>query len=157
MEEKTHSFNYRVYTDPSELNPAEKSLTEAAVRAMEKAYAPYSKFHVGAAVLLDDGTTVIGANQENVAYPAGLCAERTAMFAAGANYPKVPFAALAIAGGPEGVLTDSPVTPCGECRQVMAEYARRYGKSFALLLVGKTAVYRFDDCLSLLPFGFAER
>ena len=103
--------------DIKELNAEERHLVELAIEATSRSYAPYSKFHVGAAVRLDNGVEIIGCNQENAAYPSGLCAERTALFAAGAQYPDVPVRMLAIAArGTNGELEEEPVGPCGSCR-----------------------------------------
>ena len=109
---------------------------------------------VGAALLLDDGTTILGANQENAAFPAGLCAERTAMFAAGANHPDVGFDTLAIAGADHGILCDNPATPCGGCRQVMAEYQTKSGHPLKIILAGATRILKFSSVNDLLPFIF---
>ena len=113
-----------------------------------------AEFTVGAAVRLDDGTVVIGANQENLAYPSGLCAERTAIFAAGAQYPGRRITSIAIAGGAGGVLSDSPVTPCGACRQVMAQYQAKSGKDMSVILVGAKSIYKFKKVDDILPLIF---
>lgn len=106
--------------DMNELSAEERHLVELAIEATGRSYAPYSKFHVVAAVRLDNGVEIIGCNQENAAYPSGLCAERTALFAAGAQYPDVPVIMLAIAArGTHGDLEEEPVPPCGSCLQVM--------------------------------------
>ncbi len=152
--DKTYSFSYQELAGPNGLEPRERSLVEQAIAARDGAWAPYSGFQVGAALLLADGTVVTGSNQENVAYPAGLCAERTAMFAASANHPGIPFEAMAIAGGKGTSLTGSPITPCGECRQVMSEYRQRFGQPIVLLLVGQEKIIRIADCADLLPLAF---
>jgi cytidine deaminase len=109
---------------------------------------------VGAALLLANGVVVKGANQENIAYPSGLCAERSAMFWAGANYPDVPMETLAIAGSDHGVLCESPASPCGACRQVMAEYQKKYQHPIQIILVGAKRIRKFSCVEDLLPFIF---
>lgn len=135
--------------------PAEgRELMAAAIAATETAYAPYSRFHVGAAVLLADGTVVTGSNQENAAYPSGLCAERTALFSASAQKPDQAVKALAVAGRDrEGRLAEA--SPCGACRQVLAEYESRHGNTvtvYTLLKEGR--IRRMKGAKSLLPFLF---
>ena len=161
METQEYKVEYQSFASVAELDGDDASLATKAVEAMKNAYAPYSGFAVGAAVRLDDGTVVTGANQENLAYPSGLCAERTAVFAAGAQYPDRRITGIAIAGGSGGVLSDIPVTPCGACRQVMSEMGRKFpsevpaGKSgMTVILVGARNVLKFGDAMDLLPFGF---
>ena len=108
-------INYREYDSLEELDPKDRALTEAAIEAQKTSYAPYSHFNVGAAVRLEDGTVVKGSNQENAASPAGLCAERTAMFAASAQHPGLAMESIAIAGGHRYTITEQPVSPCGSC------------------------------------------
>ncbi len=140
-----------------ELSAEEKHLVELAIEATSRSYAPYSKFHVGAAVRLDNGIEIIGCNQENAAYPSGLCAERTALFAAGAQYPDVPVRMLAIAArGTHGELEDEPVPPCGSCRQVMIESETRANAPMRILLYGKKYVYVIDGIRKLMPLTFSE-
>ena len=140
-----------------ELSAEEKHLVELAIEATSRSYAPYSKFHVGAAVRLDNGVEIIGCNQENAAYPSGLCAERTALFAAGAQYPDVPVRMLAIAArGTHGKLEDEPVPPCGSCRQVMIESETRANAPMRILLYGKKYVYVIDGIRKLMPLTFSE-
>lgn len=134
--------------------PAEyDDLCKKALQAAEKAYSIYSKFSVGAAVWLENGEIVSGNNQENVAYPSGMCAERTALFYAGAAFPGVAVKAMAVAACRDGRLQEEFVTPCGACRQVMAEVIKRYGRDFDVIMVGKkeTAVVKASG---LLPFVF---
>ena len=132
----------------------DRMLVAKALEAQKGSYSPYSHFQVGAALLLANGTVVMGANQENAAYPSGLCAERTALFAAGANYPDVPLECLAIAGSDHGVLCESPASPCGACRQVMAEYQKKFGKPLKIILVGSKRIRKFYQVDDLLPFIF---
>ena len=137
-----------------ELPIEDRELSLAAIGAIKGAYAPYSNFCVGAAVRLDDGTVVTGANQENAAFPSGLCAERTAMFSAGAAYPDKALVSIAIAGGLNGVLDKNPTSPCGACRQVMAQYQTKSGKDMSIILVGDGKILKFNRVDDLLPFIF---
>ena len=121
MEKKTLTIPYEEYASIEELDAKDRALLEAAIAAVDGSYAPYSHFNVGAAVRLADGTVVKGANQENAAYPSGLCTERTAMFAASANHPGVPFESLAVVCSREGTLMPNPGSPCGARRPVMAQ------------------------------------
>jgi cytidine deaminase len=141
----------------SELTEAERSLVQQAIDATSRSYAPYSRFHVGAALLLRNGMTFIGCNQENAAFPAGLCAERTALFAAGANYPDQPVVMMAIAARNEqGELLSDPVTPCGTCRQVLIETETRFKHPVRILLYGQRHVYIVDGISKLMPLSFTE-
>ena len=137
-----------------ELPSQDRLLADAAIEAVELAYAPYSNFNVGAAVMFEDGEIVKGANQENAAYPSGLCAERTALFYASASRPDKAMTAIAIAAGQNGKLCESPATPCGACRQVMAQYQTKSGKAMSVLLVGATKVWKFEKVDDLLPLIF---
>ena len=139
-----------------ELDEKYRKLYDSAFSASEKAYAPYSNFHVGAAVFLASGEIVTGNNQENAAYPSGLCAERTALFYAGARYPEVPVTVLAIAGINEKGERVDMITPCGACRQVMLESEQRYGQPIEVLLCGKEKAYLLPDASSLLPLSFGK-
>ena len=138
-----------------ELDEQDKLLMEAAREATRRSYAPYSKFHVGAAALLENGIVVTGTNQENVASPSGLCAERTTLFYANSQYPDVPVVALAIAACSEdGVTPSYPISPCGACRQVMLETEKRYRKPMRILLCGAEEVIVVESARDLLPFAF---
>ncbi|MDR2627330.1 MAG: cytidine deaminase [Dysgonamonadaceae bacterium] len=139
-----------------ELSSGEKKLVDTAKNASGKAYAPYSGFRVGAAILLDNGVIVSGNNQENAAYPSGLCAERVAVFAAGAHHPCRAPLALAIAAQLEATFTDHPVSPCGACRQCLLEMERRHGKALRLILYGTKEVYIVDRAEDLLPLAFTQ-
>ena len=151
---KTLNIKYEEYASVSEMLPEDQLLVAAAIDAQKGSYSPYSQFQVGAALRLANGLVVKGANQENAAYPSGLCAERTAMFWAGANYPDVPMDTLAIAGSDHGVLCESPASPCGACRQVMAEYQKKYGVPMKIILVGSKRIRKFACVDDLLPFIF---
>ena len=146
-----------VYTEFGSLNELSDDDRELALKAMEatrNSYAPYSRFNVGAAVRLDDGTLVTGANQENIAYPSGLCAERTTMFYAAAEYPDIPMKTIAIAASSGGKLCPVPATPCGACRQVMAEYQSRGGHPISIILVGAEKIWKFSCVDDILPLIF---
>lgn len=140
-----------------ELSAEERHLVEMAIEATNRSYAPYSRFHVGAALLLNNGAEFIGCNQENAAFPAGLCAERSAIFAAGAQYPDVPVKMIAIAARtPNGELQAAPVSPCGTCRQVLIETETRFKQAIRILLYGRDCVYVIDGIKSLMPLSFTE-
>lgn len=139
----------------NEITGDELLLVDAARKATGQSYAPYSKFHVGAAVLLADGTIVTGSNQENAAYPSGLCAERVALFHAGHQYPDIPVVALAIAAATGGELVES-ISPCGACRQVLLETEQRYNKPVKVLLCGTKEVLVVPNATSLLPLCFGK-
>lgn len=140
-----------------ELTDAEKHLIELAIEATGRSYAPYSHFRVGAAVRLANGVEILGCNQENAAYPSGLCAERTALFAAGAQYPEEPVEMLAIAArGTDGELTDEPTGPCGSCRQVIIESETRSRGKIKILLYGRRCVYVINGIGQLMPLSFTE-
>ena len=153
MTDRKLIISYKEYAF-DELSGEDRQLVEAAVGAMRNAYSPYSNFKVGAAVRLSDGSIVIGSHQENAAYPSGLCAERTAMFAASAQHPDLAIRSLAVAGGLNGQLEDVPASPCGACRQVMAQYQRKAGAPLSVLVVGAEKVWKFDRVDDLLPFIF---
>ena len=136
-----------------ELDDVSRNLYHTAQTAAQKAYAPYSHFQVGAALLLDNGELISGSNQENASYPAGCCAERTALFYAGAHYPENAVSRLAIvAFNPQGQVEQ--ISPCGICRQVLLETEQRQGTPISVWLFGREAVYCFPSAASLLPMGF---
>ena len=139
-----------------ELEASDKELVEKAIAATDNSYAPYSKFNAGAALRLADGRIVIGANQENAAYPSGLCAERTAVFAAQANYPEQPITTLAIAARNVNGMMPKPITPCGACRQVILEIEERYRRPVRILLYGTEGVYIVSSVRDLLPLCFVD-
>ena len=154
MKEITLTINYTEYDSEQEMSPEDQKLVKAAHEARNGSYSPYSNFQVGAALRLANGVIVKGANQENAAYPSGLCAERTAMFWASANYPDVAFDTLAIAGADHGELCESPASPCGSCRQVMAEYQKKYGRPLKTIWVGSKRIRKFESVDDILPFIF---
>ena len=143
--------------DFSELTAQERELVEKAKESTYNSYAPYSHFHVGAALLLKNGVIIPGCNQENAAFPSGLCAERSAIFAAGAQYPDQPVVMLAIAACNEkGELQADPVSPCGPCRQVIIETETRFKQPVRILLYGTKHVYIIDGIRQLMPLSFTE-
>ncbi len=146
---------YTLFTERSALPEVQATLLTEAEGVLRAAYAPYSRFSVGAAVLLSNGRVVLGTNQENVAYPSGLCAERVALFAAFTQYPEAELVGLAIAArNPQG-LVPQPITPCGACRQVLAEYLQRTPNRNVWVLMGGTeATYLLEDARDLLPLAF---
>ena len=154
MTNKEIKIAYREYESLEQLEAEDRKLADAAIDAMKNAYAPYSGFSVGAAVMFEDGEIVKGSNQENAAYPSGLCAERTAMFYASASRPDKAMAALAIAAGQNGEICGTPATPCGACRQEMAQYQVKSGRPMKILLVGADRIWEFDKVDDLLPLIF---
>ncbi len=153
--EKQLIISYTEYDSIAGMPLEDQELMRHAIAALDNAYAPYSQFHVGAALRLGNGKIITGNNQENLAYPSGLCAERTAMFSASSQYPDAFFDALAVVGrNPQGQLVAA--APCGACRQVMAEYEQRHHRAmkiYTYLEGGK--IRRFDGVESLLPFSFS--
>lgn len=142
------------YCQPNELTAEDQELVERAKQATLNSYSPYSKFAVGAAVRLKNGDIIIGANQENAAFPSGLCAERTAIFAAQAQHPDQPITTLAIAARNSNGLMQEPVVPCGSCRQVMTEIEDRYNQPIRILLYGTNGIYAVNTVKDILPLGF---
>ena len=140
-----------------ELGEQERHLVELAKKATNRSYAPFSHFHVGAALLLANGVEITGCNQENAAFSAGICAERAAIFAAGTQYPDVPVTTLAIAARTaSGEWTDEPISPCGTCRQVLIETETRFARPVRLLLYGRSKIYAVDGIRQLMPLSFSE-
>ncbi|MDR1516567.1 MAG: cytidine deaminase [Dysgonamonadaceae bacterium] len=139
-----------------ECSEIEKKLINEAKRVALAAYAPYSGFKVGAAVLLESGQIVTGNNQENAAYPSGLCAERTAIFYATANFPAQKVEAVAIAAFHNGEFTQDVIPPCGACRQVLLEVENRFKNSIKILMYSQKDVYVANSVRDLLPLSFGE-
>ncbi|MCH2213870.1 MAG: cytidine deaminase [Flavobacteriales bacterium] len=145
------------FSSIEELDVPDRALFKAAIRAMKSAYAPYSEFPVGAAILLENGEIILGSNQENIAYPSGLCAERVALFAAATQFPDVPIVSLAITTQPQTEKSASEITPCGACRQVMLEYERRHSKDFKVITgAANGPITVFNNAQSLLPLAFFD-
>lgn len=154
MTNKEIKIAYLEYDSIDQLDPKDKELATAAIQATAYSYAPYSKFNVGAAVMFEDGDIIKGSNQENAAYPSGICAERTALFYASASRPEAAMISLAIAASQNGELCKKPVTPCGACRQVMAQYQTKSGRPMSVLLVGARKIWKFSKVDDLLPLIF---
>lgn len=148
------TISYNEFTSLNSLLKVDQKLLYKAIEAAKNAYAPYSDFKVGAAVQLMNGSIVIGSNQENAAYPSGLCAERVALFSASALHPEEEMHTLAIFAEKD-LGYDEPVSPCGSCRQVMMEYELKQKRKLRVLLMGASGkVWEFDGVTSLLPFAF---
>jgi cytidine deaminase len=154
----TISTEFDVYNSVKDLAIKDAELLLAAQKMVKTAYAPYSEFHVGAAVLLENGKIVTGNNQENAAYPSGLCAERVAIFYAGAQYPNVAIKAVAVAVKSKNVVVGEPLSPCGGCRQVIAEYEKKFEKPIRIIMSGeKGQIYIAKSIESLLPLMFSKK
>jgi cytidine deaminase len=144
-----------VYSNLGELSTEDKMLMNKAIEARGNAYAPYSKFHVGAALLLDNGEIVLGNNQENAAYPSGMCAERVAIWQAGSLFPGVKIKKLAISASSTITKVDKPIGPCGACRQTLSEYEINQKEPFPVIFMGEVGeIVKTPSLLSLLPFSF---
>jgi cytidine deaminase len=154
----TISTEIDVYNSVSDLAKKDAELLIEAQKMVKSAYAPYSEFHVGAAVLLENGKIVTGNNQENAAYPSSLCAERVAMFYAGAQYPNVAVKAIAVSVKSKNVVVSVPLSPCGGCRQVIAEYENKFEKPIRIIMSGeKGQIYIAKSIESLLPLMFSKK
>lgn len=138
-----------------ELPEADRELIDKAKEMTRTSYVPYSRFHVGAAIRMDDGRIVLGSNQENAAYPSGTCAERTACYQASALNPGMPMRKIAVAAWTGGTFQGKPISPCGACRQALLEYEAKYG-TIEVLLYGEEEIYVFPSVASLLPYCFTE-
>ncbi|UCE70692.1 MAG: cytidine deaminase [Flavobacteriaceae bacterium] len=155
VENRHVGFDLTIYESEAELSPADLDLLKKARQAREGAYAPYSGFKVGAAVLLESGQIVIGNNQENASYPSGLCAERVAVFQAGARFPDSRIKSIAITATGRVARLEIPAAPCGNCRQSILEYEARQGEPIRILMQGEAGViYECPSVASLLPLGF---
>ena len=155
MKEINITTKFSVFDELKELPENIRNLMEQAVEIRKKAYAPYSKFRVGVAILLDNGKIVLGSNQENAAYPSGLCAERVAIFHAGANYPEAKILQMAISATADEKPVTSPIPPCGACRQSIAEYEFKQESPIEIYFMGESgAIYKSDSLKNLLPLMF---
>ncbi|MDB4047651.1 cytidine deaminase [uncultured Polaribacter sp.] len=144
-----------VYSNLGALSTEDQMLMNKAIKARGNAYAPYSKFHVGAALLLDNGEIVLGNNQENAAYPSGMCAERVAVWQAGSLFPGVKIKKLAISASSTITKVDKPIGPCGACRQTLSEYEINQKEPFPVIFMGEVGeIVKTPSLLSLLPFSF---
>ncbi len=146
---------FHVFESVEALDNDIQDLMHYAVEARQKAYAPYSKFNVGAAILLDNSEIVTGSNQENASYPSGLCAERTAIFYAGAKYPNAKILKMALTASSQNQITDKPIPPCGACRQAIAEYEIKQDASIEIYFMGvEGKVVKSNSLSNLLPLLF---
>lgn len=139
-----------------ECSEVEKKLIEVAKAATKNAYAPYSEFKVGAAVLLENGKIISGNNQENAAYPSGLCAERTVVFYTNANFPEQKIKAIAVAAYHKEKFTKDVVTPCGACRQVLLETENRFKSPIKILMYSENGIYVLNSIKDILPLSFGD-
>ena len=157
MEVRKLEVKFEQYNERGELNKEEQALLKQAVDAVDGSYAPYSEFHVGAAVLLENGVVVKGSNQENSAYPSGLCAERVALFYANAQYPGVAVKAIAITAKADHFIIETPIAPCGACRQVMSETEHRQQNKIRVIMQGQHGkIMATEGIENLLPLVFQE-
>lgn len=156
MAKKTAQIIYEEHDDESTLSPEEAALLHAAREATKQAYAPYSRFRVGAMLLMENGEMISGTNQENASFPVGICAERVGLSAASSRYPGMPVKAIAVSYDNELGASDRPITPCGICRQTLAEYQQRFSAPIRLILAGLTGkIWVIPDSEALLPLSFS--
>ncbi len=156
MKQRAYTVRMYEYDRLDELSEEQVLLVNSAIKAARDAYAPYSEYHVGAAVRLANGEIVIGSNQENAAYPSGLCAERVAIFYAGARYPNVPILSLAIVAMHNEIIQEEPVVPCGACRQVMYEKESQGDAPMEVILYGSQKIQIIKQVADLLPLPFKK-
>ena len=155
MKDITITSKFSVFENLTKLPNDIHDLMKQAIEIRKKAYAPYSQFRVGAALLLDNGKVILGSNQENAAYPSGLCAERVAVFQAGTLYPDAKIVKMAITAAADTNTTKAPIPPCGACRQAIAEYESRQDYPIEIYFMGEIGViYKSDSLRNLLPFMF---
>lgn len=158
MKEITITTQFKVFDSIQDLPTDIQDLMKQAVEVRKNAYAPYSKFRVGVAIVLDNGKIVLGSNQENAAYPSGLCAERVAIFYAGAVYPEAKILKMAITAASDTNQTTAPIPPCGSCRQSIAEYEIRQETPIEIYFMGEIgAIYKSESLKNLLPFMFDKK
>ncbi|WP_431243942.1 cytidine deaminase [Flavobacterium sp. P21] len=158
MKEISITSSFTIFENINEVPEDVQHLMQQAVEIRKKAYAPYSKFRVGAALLLDNGEVILGSNQENVAYPSGLCAERTAIFYAGSTYPEAKILKIAISATSDTNQTTAPIPPCGSCRQSIAEYEIKQDTPIEIYFMGEIGeVYQSASLKNLLPFMFDKK
>jgi len=155
MKKVTINANAIMYDNLSELSEEDSFLMQKAVEARTKAYAPYSKFSVGAALLLANNKIVLGSNQENAAYPSGMCAERVAIWKAATEYPEITIKKLAITASSDNYTVKKPVGPCGACRQTLSEYENNQNEPMEILFMGEVGtIVKTQSLADLLPFSF---
>lgn len=158
MKEISITTKFKVFDFMADLPTDIQDLMEQAIEVRKNAYAPYSKFRVGVAIILDNGKVVLGSNQENAAYPSGLCAERVAIFYAGAVYPNAKILKMAITAASDTNQTTAPIPPCGSCRQSIAEYEIRQETPIEIYFMGEIgAIYKSESLKNLLPFMFDKK
>ncbi|WP_338407848.1 cytidine deaminase [uncultured Flavobacterium sp.] len=158
MKDITITTQFSVFDSVQELPNDVQNLMEQAITVRKNAYAPYSQFRVGAALLLDNGKVVLGSNQENAAYPSGLCAERVAIFQAGSIYPEAKIVLMAITAASDTNTTKAPIPPCGSCRQSIAEYEIKQDTPIEIYFMGEIgAIYKSESLKNLLPFMFDKK
>ena len=158
MKEVSITTKYSLFESIEELDVATQSLLLQAIEIRKSAYAPYSRFRVGTAILLDNGKVILGSNQENAAYPSGLCAERVALFQAGTLYPNAKLLQMAISAASDTNPTLEPIPPCGACRQSIAEYEFKQGNPIAIYFMGeKGSIIKSDSLKNLLPLAFDKK
>ncbi|WJS96256.1 cytidine deaminase [Flavobacterium johnsoniae] len=158
MKEINITTSFTIFENLNELPTDIQELMNQAVEIRKKAYAPYSKFRVGAALLLDNGKVILGSNQENAAYPSGLCAERTAIFYAGSAYPEAKILKMAITAASDTNQTTAPIPPCGSCRQSIAEYEIKQDTPIEIYFMGEIGeVYKSSSLKNLLPLMFDKK
>ncbi|WP_190809684.1 cytidine deaminase [Flagellimonas sp. S3867] len=157
MKKKQIGFELSIYDHPNELSQIEQKLLKQAEEARENAYSPYSNFKVGAAVLLENGEVVIGNNQENSSYPSGLCAERVAVFQAGAKFPGIALKTIVISATSENYVVDKPAGPCGNCRQSIIEYEQKQESPISIILRGQVGpIFKCNSISDILPLAFSS-
>ena len=158
MNKVTITTNFDVFETIQELPTDIQNLMHEAVAIRKTAYAPYSHFKVGTAILLDNGEIIVGSNQENAAYPSGLCAERVAVFYAGAKYPEAKILKMAISASSDNTTTSAPIPPCGACRQSLAEYEIKQNTPIEIYFMGEIgSIYKSDSLKNLLPLLFDKK
>ncbi len=158
MNKVTITTNFDVFETIQELPTDIQNLMHEAVAIRKTAYAPYSHFKVGTAILLDNGEIILGSNQENAAYPSGLCAERVAVFYAGAKYPEAKILKMAISAASDNTTTSAPIPPCGACRQSLAEYEIKQNTPIEIYFKGEIgSIYKSDSLKNLLPLLFDKK
>ena len=158
MKKVTITTNFDVFETIQELPTDIQNLMHEAVEIRKTAYAPYSHFKVGTAILLDNGEIILGSNQENAAYPSGLCAERVAVFYAGAKYPEAKILKMAISAASDNTTTSAPIPPCGACRQSLAEYEIKQNTPIEIYFMGEIgSIYKSDSLKNLLPLLFDKK
>ncbi|WP_316840481.1 cytidine deaminase [Pedobacter gandavensis] len=157
MEERNFTISYQSFQGPEELNEQDRALCLKAVEALKTSYSPYSGFKVGTAVQLKGGSVVLGSNQENVAYPSGLCAERVALFKIGSDDPNAVIESMAITAKTDNFVIEKPVTCCGACLQVMAEFEQKQKQEIEVLFYCINGeILKVKGIKNLLPFVFVE-